>query len=79
MNLSGSLLQPDISFNIEFPDLSGELKGYANTKVNILRANENAMFQQVAGLLITRSFLPDITGASSSLFITQGINNTLSH
>ena len=36
------------------------------------------MFQQVAGLLIARSFLPDITGASSSVFIAQGINNTLS-
>ncbi len=78
MTLSGSLLQPDISFNIEFPDLSGELKGYVNTKVNILKANENAMLQQVVGLLITRSFLPTITGSSSGLILTQGINNTFS-
>jgi hypothetical protein len=78
MTLTGSLLQPDISFDIEFPDLSGELKGYVNTKVNILKANENAMLQQVVGLLLTRSFLPDITGSGSTSLITQGINNTFS-
>ncbi len=78
MTLTGSLLQPDISFDIQFPDLSGELKGYVNTKVNILKANENAMLQQVVGLLITRSFLPDITGAGGTSLITQGINNTFS-
>ncbi len=78
MTLSGSLLQPDISFDIEFPELSGELKGYVNTKVNFLKTNENAMLTQVVGLLWARIFIPDFTGAGSSSLITQGIDNTLS-
>ncbi len=78
MTLTGSLLQPDIKFDIEFPDLTGELKGYVNTKVNILKSNENAMFQQVVVLLWARTFVPDISGAGTQVLLSEGINNTLS-
>ena len=78
MKLTGSLLHPDIGFDIAFPELSGELKGYTNSKVTTLKANENAMFQQVVGLLITRSFLPTTSGTSSGLLLSEGLDNTLS-
>ncbi len=78
MKLSGSLLHPDIAFDISFPSLSGEIKGYTTTKVNTLKANENAMFQQVVGLLITRTFLPTTSGTASGILLTEGIDNTLS-
>jgi hypothetical protein len=78
MELTGSLLHPDIGFNIDFPSLSGELKGYVNTKVNSLKANENAMLQQVVGLLITRSFLPTTSGTGSGFLLSEGLDNTLS-
>ncbi len=78
MTLSGSLMHPDIAFDISFPDLTGELKGYTTSKINTLQANENAMLQQVVGLLITRSFLPTTSGTGSGLLLSEGINNTLS-
>jgi len=78
MTLTGSLLHPDIAFDIAFPELSGVLKGYTNSKMSTLRANENAMLIQVMGLLITRSFLPATSGTSSGLLLTEGIDNTLS-
>ena len=78
MKLTGSLLHPDIGFDIAFPSLSGELKGYVNTKVNSLKANENAMLQQVVGLLITRSFLPTTSGTGSGFLLSEGLDNTLS-
>ena len=77
MILTGSLLHPDIEFDLAFPDLTGELKGYTDAKINTLKANENAMNQQVVGLLFTRSFLPTSNAVNAQAF-TQGIDNTLS-
>ena len=76
MILTGSLLKPDIAFDIAFPDLTGELQGYCDSKIRILKANENAMLEQVVGLLITRSFLPSTAVGAGVL--TKGIDNTLS-
>lgn len=74
MTLSGSLLHPDISFDIDFPNLTGQVKGYAESKIKTLKDNQNAMMEQVVGLLFTRSFLPSLgTGA-----LSRGIDNTLS-
>ena len=76
MTLTGSLLKPNISFDIDFPDLTGELKGYTDSKIQTLKANENAMLEQVMGLLVTRSFLPSSGLGTGTL--TKGIDNTLS-
>jgi hypothetical protein len=65
MTLTGSLLHPDIAFDISFPLLTGKLKAYTDSKINTLKANENAMLQQVVGLLIMRSFLPSNAGLNS--------------
>ena len=74
MTLSGSLLHPDITFDIDFPNLTGQVKGYAESKIKTLKDNQNAMMEQVVGLLFTRSFLPSLgTGA-----LSRGIDNTLS-
>lgn len=75
--LQGSLLHPDISFNIDFPEISGELRAFAESKISALKANQNAMNQQVIGLLMGRSFLPSSTAFGSGL-LSKGINNTLS-
>jgi hypothetical protein len=77
MVLTGSLLHPDIAFDIAFPELTGELKAYTDAKINTLKANENAMLEQVVGLLITRSFLPSSNAISKQAF-SMGIDNTLS-
>ncbi|MEP6793528.1 MAG: translocation/assembly module TamB domain-containing protein [Saprospiraceae bacterium] len=75
MILTGSLLHPNIAFEIEFPTLTGELKGYVDSKIKALKANENALLEQVMGLLITRSFLPTTSGFS--LNVSKGITSTL--
>jgi len=77
MILTGKLLQPDIAFDISLPELTGELKAYADAKISTLKANENAMLEQVVGLLITRSFLPSSSTGSSGL-LSAGIDNTVS-
>ncbi|HZV69424.1 MAG TPA: translocation/assembly module TamB domain-containing protein [Saprospiraceae bacterium] len=75
MILTGSLLHPNIAFEIEFPTLTGELKGFVETKIRALKTNENAMNEQVMGLLITRSFLPTTSGVS--LNVSKGLTSTL--
>ena len=77
MILTGKLLQPDISFDIALPELIGELKAYTDAKISTLKANENAMLEQVVGLLITRSFLPSASTGSSGI-LSAGIDNTVS-
>ncbi len=78
MTLTGSLQHPNISFDIEFPNLTGEVKGYVDSKINALKANQNAMLEQVVGLLLTRSFLPSSSGLGGTGVLTGGIDNTLS-
>ncbi len=74
MTLTGSLLHPTITFDIDFPTLTGEVRGYTESKINDLKANPNAMLQQVVGLLLTRSFLP--TGLGPGV-LSSGLTNTV--
>ncbi len=85
MTLTGSLLHPDISFDIAFPILTGKLKAYTDSKINTLKANENAMMEQVMGLLIMRSFLVSNGGINSQTLsstvdatVTDLVSSTLS-
>lgn len=57
--IGGSLFQPEINFDLDFPSLQpGELKSYVDSKVRTLRANPNLLNDQVAGLILWRTFLP---------------------
>ena len=77
MQLTGKLMQPDIEFDIDFPNLTGELKNYADSKLRIIRQDQNELNRQVFGLLVVGGFLPEDAGAVQG---TQGIiaTNTLS-
>lgn len=77
MTLTGSLRSPDIAFDIAFPNLTGEVKGYTDSKLAALKANQNAMMEQVVGLLLTRSFWPSTTNIGSTE-LSKGFNNTVS-
>ncbi len=57
MMLSGSLLRPEISFSIRFPQLIGELRNYTDTKIRLWENNPDQMNQQVFGLLVFGTFL----------------------
>lgn len=58
MTLSGDLLKPNISFDIEYPNLNGELRGYVETKMRIIRSDQNELNRQVFGLIVLGQFLP---------------------
>ncbi|MCB0706847.1 MAG: translocation/assembly module TamB domain-containing protein [Saprospiraceae bacterium] len=58
MRLTGELLNPDIEFNIDFPTLSGELKSYTDSKLRLIRQDQNEMNRQVFGLIVVGQFLP---------------------
>jgi hypothetical protein len=80
LHLTGTLLEPEISFDFSFPNLTGELAGYADTKMRVLKANQNAMNEQVFGLLWAGSFLPSnvLQSDASIQLAEQGITNTMS-
>lgn len=58
MNLSGELLKPSVGFDIEFPRLPNELRNTADSKLRILRQDQNEMNRQVFGLIVIGQFLP---------------------
>ena len=76
--LTGSLLQPTINFNIRFPDLTGELAGYVDSKMKTLQADPNGLNQQVFGLLLAGTFLPSNAVAGSNQFASTAAVNTMS-
>lgn len=58
VNLLDRLLNPTIKFDIEFPNLGGELKTIADSKLAILSTDPVGLNNQVFGLLIFNNFLP---------------------
>lgn len=58
VNLIDRLLNPTIKFDIDFPNLTGELRSIAENKLTILEADPLGLNNQVFGLLIFNNFLP---------------------
>ncbi|MDA8693428.1 translocation/assembly module TamB, partial [Saprospiraceae bacterium] len=58
LDLTGTLYKPIVNFDIKFPELQGELRTFADAKLRSLKENEADLNEQVAGLIIFRSFLP---------------------
>ncbi|WP_235296067.1 translocation/assembly module TamB domain-containing protein [Portibacter marinus] len=58
MDLGGTMSQPDIDFDISFPNLVGELKPLTEGKLRTLELNQDAYNDQVFGLILLRTFLP---------------------
>ncbi len=61
LKVGGTLYNPIVNFDIAFPELQGELRTYADSKMITLRENEADLNEQVAGLIMFRSFLPSST------------------
>jgi hypothetical protein len=68
LELEGTLYAPEVNFDLEFPDLVGELNSYAQSKLRTLRTNEIALNSQVFGLLVSGQFLPENNPLSANLF-----------
>lgn len=75
--LGGSLFNPDIRFGLSFPNLTGELASFADSKLKLLQGNDQELNGQVLGLIVFNSFIQsnrvsDIFGASG--IQSAGIN-----
>lgn len=58
MNLTGKLLQPDITFDLAFPRLFGEVRSLVESEMQNLRRDPNKLNWQVFGLIVANNFLP---------------------
>jgi hypothetical protein len=79
--LGNTLYNPSVKYDLDFPELTGTLKSYADSKLRILRTNENDLNNSVFGLLGYGSFLPSSTLSQVFLdnnFIQNAGINTLS-
>ena len=77
--LKGALFSPDISFDINFPNLQGVLGILANNKLNLLRQEPNEMNKQVFGLIALGQFLPSDLSFNSGEVITNTLSEYFSN
>lgn len=80
LKLGGTLYKPEIKFDLAFPNLTGDIANFADSKLRIIRNNELELNGQAMGLIVFNSFLPsnrlaDAFGASG---IKSASINTLS-
>ncbi len=58
LNLRGEILKPEITFKIDFPQLSPDLKTYVDSKLRALEQDPNELYKQAASLVSFGSFIP---------------------
>lgn len=58
MHLAGDLLKPNITFGLNFPNITSELKSVTDTKLRLIRQDQAELSRQVFGLVVIGSFLP---------------------
>jgi len=51
LNLEGQLYSPEVSFDLDFPDVEPNLRSYVDSKMRTLRQNEAELNDQVAALI----------------------------
>ncbi|MDX2001282.1 MAG: translocation/assembly module TamB domain-containing protein [Chitinophagales bacterium] len=79
LKLAGSLLSPDINFDIDVPNVDQGIRSALDSKLALVRQDQNELNKQVVGLLVLNRFLPVIPlGSSVNSNIAQGVNNTVS-
>ena len=81
--VKGSLLNPDIKFDMNINDINGSLPGNTiselQNNMRIWRSENDLMVQQVISLLLFGRFTPtNIQNSTGPANLTAGVNNTLS-
>ncbi len=74
LQLDGPLTQPDINFDLDFPNLNPLLKSYADNKRQLLLLDQNELNRQVFGLIVAGQFLP----SDLSFGVSDAAINTVS-
>lgn len=88
MHLAGDLMKPNITFGLNFPNITSELKSITDTRLRLLRQDQAELSRQVFGLVVIGSFLPPSNGgliqnsdyvATAFNTLTQMISNQFSN
>lgn len=74
MHLKGSLLQPTITFDLDFPNLTGQVKTLVDNKLRQMQQDQNELNRQVFGLVVVGSFLPSSSANTQTLIQTSAFN-----
>jgi TamB, inner membrane protein subunit of TAM complex len=75
MYLDGSLLKPNLRFDLSFPNISSRLKSLADSKLRQLTQDQGELSRQVFGLIVVGSFLPGNSAfIQNSDYLSSGIN-----
>ncbi len=61
LEMTGDLQRPDLAFDIQMPDLDGDIRNLVDTKLSLIRQDENELNRQVFGLIVIGQFLPSFT------------------
>ncbi len=80
MILQGDLLKPIINFDISFPNLRGQLQSYTESKLRLLKQDQNELNKQVFGLIVAGQFIPsDISTFQGSEIIYNTVSEFISN
>lgn len=79
MNLEGPLLKPEINFDIAFPNLRQELQSYVESKLRVLKQDQNELNKQVFGLIVAGQFLPTEFALQGSEVIYNTVSEFISN
>ena len=80
LHLNGELLKPIVSFDIDFPSLSGPLKTVVDNKLRLIKNDPNELNKQVFGLVVLGQFLPsDVALGNTGTAISNTFNEFLSN
>lgn len=79
LGLAGILTKPNISFDISFPSLDGQLESYANSKRRLLLLDQNELNRQVFGLIVAGQFLPSDLSFSGTDVVVNTVSEWLSN
>lgn len=76
MHLKGDLMKPSIGFDLEFPNVTGQLKTFVDNKLRSLRSDQNELNRQVFGLVVVGSFLPNSSNSflQNSDYVASAFN-----
>ena len=79
LNLTGDLLRPTINFDIAFPSLQGEIATYAESKMRLLKQDQNELSKQVFGLIVAGQFIPGDVNLQGTEIIYNTVGEFLSN
>lgn len=72
--LKGSLMHPDITYDIRLPDVGISTGSVAMTELQQIRQNPSDLINQVAALLAFGQFIPPTSG-SNNAFVSGGLSS----